>query len=142
MTERNFIDPQDVEGFAFDWGHLSLNVGPKVDGAGKFSAGVVHVPPGQGHSRHNHPGAEEIIYVLAGLAEQMAEDADGTPVTRQVRQGCTVFVPESRFHATLNTGAEPLALFNVYFPIGPEAVLRCLSDFRLIPPSTPPGTPP
>jgi predicted TIM-barrel enzyme len=27
-----------------------------------------------GHSRHNHPGAEEIIFVISGNGEQMVED--------------------------------------------------------------------
>jgi oxalate decarboxylase/phosphoglucose isomerase-like protein (cupin superfamily) len=137
MTERNFVYPEDVDRFAFDWGHLTLTIGPKVNGAQKFSAGVVHVPPGQGHSRHNHPGAEEIIYVLDGVGEQMVETPDGTPVTQQVRKGCTIFVPESRFHSTLNTGAEPMSLFVVYSPTGPEEFLRTLPDFRLVPPGAP-----
>lgn len=134
MTERNFIYPEDVERFAFDWGDLTLTCGPKVNGAARFSAGVVHLPPGQGHARHNHPGAEEIIYILSGTGTQMLEAADGTPAVQQVRQGCTIFVPESRFHSTLNTGTEPMSLFVVYAPTGPEEFLRSLPDFRLIPP--------
>ena len=47
--------------------------------------------------------------------------------------GCTVFVPESRFHSTLNTGTAPMQLFVVYSPAGPELVLRELPDFRIIP---------
>jgi oxalate decarboxylase/phosphoglucose isomerase-like protein (cupin superfamily) len=45
-----------------------------------------------------------------------------------------VFIPESRFHSTLNTGAGPMQLFVVYAPAGPELALRELPDFRLIPP--------
>ncbi|MEP7240643.1 MAG: cupin domain-containing protein, partial [Devosia sp.] len=95
--------------------------------------GVVDLPPGQGHSRHNHPGAEEIIYVISGDGEQMVEDEAGTPVTRKVGPGMTVFVPNSRFHSTLNTGAGPMQLFVVYSPAGPELALRELPDFRIIP---------
>ncbi|TIM91526.1 MAG: cupin, partial [Mesorhizobium sp.] len=47
---------------------------------------------------------------------------------------CTIYVPESRFHSTLNTGDGPMQLFVVYSPAGPELVLRELPDFRLIPP--------
>ncbi|MDZ7601964.1 MAG: cupin domain-containing protein [Hoeflea sp.] len=134
MSESFFIYPDEVDRFAFDWGHLTVTCGPTVNRAGKFSAGVVHVPPGQGHSRHNHPGSEEIIYVLEGAGEQMVEDTEGNPVTEQVRAGCTIFVPESRFHSTLNTGDAPMKLFVVYSPAGPEELLRQLPDFRLVHP--------
>lgn len=131
--ENNFVYPKDVDAFGFDWGQLSLTVAPEVNGAARFSGGVVDLPPGQGHTRHNHPGAEEIIFVISGQGQQMVEDPDGTAITRQVGPGCTVFVPESRFHATLNTGTEPMQLFVVYSPAGPERVLRDLPDFRILP---------
>jgi oxalate decarboxylase/phosphoglucose isomerase-like protein (cupin superfamily) len=108
-------------------------VAPEVNGAKRFSGGVVDLPPGQGHSRHNHPGAEEIIFVISGEGEQMVETPEGVPVTQKVSAGCTVFVPESRFHSTLNTGPGPMQLFVVYSPAGPELVLRDLPDFRLLP---------
>ncbi|MBN9308394.1 MAG: cupin domain-containing protein [Devosia sp.] len=133
MAENNFVYPRDVSAFGFDWGRLALTVAPEVNGARKFSGGVVDLPPGQGHSRHNHPGAEEIIFVISGEGEQMVETPEGVPVTQKVGPGCTVFVPESRFHSTLNTGSAPMQLFVVYSPAGPELVLRELPDFRLIP---------
>jgi oxalate decarboxylase/phosphoglucose isomerase-like protein (cupin superfamily) len=130
--EINFVYPKDVDAFGFDWGRLSLTVAPETNGAKHFSGGVVDLPGGQGHSRHNHPGAEEIIFVISGHGEQMVEDPDGTPVTQEVGPGCTIFVPESRFHSTRNTGTEPMQLFVVYSPAGPELALRALPDFRLI----------
>jgi oxalate decarboxylase/phosphoglucose isomerase-like protein (cupin superfamily) len=104
-----------------------------VNGAQRFSGGVVDLPPGQGHSRHNHPGAEEIIFVISGHGTQMVEDRDGNPEVVEVGPGCTVYVPESRFHSTLNTGIVPMQLFVVYSPAGPELMLRALPDFRKIP---------
>ena len=133
MTENNFVYPKDVEGFGFDWGRLSLTVAPEVNGAKTFSGGVVDLPPGQGHTRHNHPGSEEIIFVISGHGQQMVEAPDGVPEVRDVGPGCTVFVPESRFHSTLNTGSGPMQLFVVYSPAGPEQLLRELPDFRIIP---------
>jgi oxalate decarboxylase/phosphoglucose isomerase-like protein (cupin superfamily) len=132
--EQNFVYPRDVSAFGFDWGKLSLTVAPEVNGATTFSGGVVDLPSGQGHTRHNHPGSEEIIFVISGEGEQMVEDPDGNPITQKVGPGCTVFVPESRFHSTLNTGAGPMQLFVVYSPAGPERDLRNLPDFRLLPP--------
>ncbi len=131
--ENNFVGLKDVDRFGFDWGSLALTVGPEVNGAKKFSGGVVDLPSGQGHTRHNHPGAEEIIFVISGEGEQMVEEPDGTPVTVKVGPGTTVFVPESRFHSTLNTGAGPMQLFVVYSPAGPELALRELPDFRIVP---------
>lgn len=131
--EKNFVGPRDVDAFGFDWGRLALTVGPEVNGAKQFSGGVVDLPSGQGHTRHNHPGAEEIIFVISGEGEQMVEDPDGKPVTSKVGPGTTVFVPESRFHSTLNTGSGPMQLFVVYSPAGPELALRELPDFRIIP---------
>ncbi|WP_309085699.1 cupin domain-containing protein [Chelativorans sp.] len=132
-SERNFVYPDEVDVFAFDWGRLALTVGPEVSGAERFSGGVVDLQRGQGHARHSHPGAEEIIFVISGSGEQMVEDEAGSPVVHQVRAGCTIYVPESRYHSTLNTGNEPMRLFVVYSPAGPEQALRDLPDFRLIP---------
>jgi oxalate decarboxylase/phosphoglucose isomerase-like protein (cupin superfamily) len=132
-----FVYPADVENFGFDWGRLALTVGPDVNDAANFSAGVVFVPPGQGHTRHNHPGAEEIIFIIKGNGEQMVEDEAGIPVTRDVGPGCTIFIPESRYHSTQNTGSEPMEIFVVYSPTGPELALRELPDFRLIPAGNP-----
>ena len=131
--ERYFVYPKDVDAFGFDWGRLSLTVGPEVNDAKTFSGGVVDLPGGQGHARHNHPGSEEIIFVISGEGEQMVEDEAGNPVTKKVSAGCTVFVPDSRFHSTLNTGSGPMQLFVVYSPAGPEELLRELPDFRIVP---------
>ena len=134
MTKPNyFVYPKDVDAFGFDWGQLSLTVGPEINGASRFSGGVVDLPSGQGHTRHNHPGAEEIIFVIAGEGQQMVEDELGNPIVAEVRPGCTVYVPESRFHSTKNTGSGAMQLFVVYSPTGPEQALRELPDFRIIP---------
>ena len=130
--DKMFVYPKDVDAFGFDWGKLSLTCAPEVNGAMQFSAGVVDLPPGQGHARHNHPGSQEIIFVISGNGEQMVEDDDGNPVTRRVGPGCTVFVPESRFPSTLNTSDQPMQLFVVYSPAGPEVGLRDLPDFRIV----------
>ena len=133
--DKYFVYPKDVDKFGFDWGQLSLTVAPEVNGAKTFSGGVVDLPSGQGHARHNHPGSEEIIFVISGEGEQMVEDEQGNPIVKKVGPGCTVFVPDSRFHSTLNTGKGPMQLFVVYSPAGPELGLRELPDFRIIPKS-------
>jgi len=133
MTDNYFVYPKDVDGFGFDWGKLAVTVGPQVNNAGRFSGGVVDLPSGEGHARHNHPGAEEIIFVISGEGEQMVEDEDGNPIVKKVGPGCTIYIPESRFHATKNTSDGPMQLFVVYSPAGPEELLKELPDFRIIP---------
>ena len=56
---------------AFDWGVIK----PLVAGVSD-NVSLMHVVllPGQGHERHNHPDADEILYVLAGTGEQMVDD--------------------------------------------------------------------
>ena len=131
--KSNFVHPRDVRAFGFDWGSLALTVAPEVNGAKNFSGGVVTLPAGEGHLRHNHPDAEEIIFVISGNGEQMVEDEAGNPVTRTVGSGCTVYVPEGRFHSTLNTSDDVMTLFVVYSPAGPEKLLREAPDFSLLP---------
>jgi len=132
-TDKFFKYPNKVDNYGFDWGHLAVTLGPNVNGAKSFSAAVVHVPSGKGHDRHNHPGSEEIIFIIKGRGEQMIEDEEGSPHTHVVEAGCTVFIPESRFHSTLNTGDEEMEIFVVYSPAGPEEGLRELPDFHIIP---------
>ncbi len=91
----------------FDWGSISITVSPQASEAAAFSAGIVTIHPGGGHARHNHPGAEEIIHVISGRGEQMVEDEHGHPQVRTIGAGCSVYVPASRFHSTLNTSALP-----------------------------------
>ena len=131
--ERYFIEADDVETLAFDWGKISITVSPEASGARNFSAGIVVIAPGGGHSRHNHPGAEEIIHVISGRGTQMVEDGSGNPIAREIGPGCSVFVPESRFHSTLNTGGETMTVYVVYSPVGPEAILRSLPGCQIVP---------
>ncbi len=120
----------DVETLAFDWGNVRILSEPQVTGAQRHSFGVTEVLPGGGHSRHNHPGAEEIIYVLSGEGEQMVDDQP--PV--KVGPGSCIFIPDSVYHATLNTGSEPMRIIIVYAPAGPERLLREIPGCRVLPP--------
>lgn len=132
-AEKIFVYKDAVDTFAFDWGRLALTVGPEVNAAARFSGGIVDLEKGLGHARHNHPGAEEIIFVISGTGEQMVENERGEPIVQKVTPGCTIYVPESRFHSTVNTGDGPMQLFVVYSPAGPEQALRDLPDFRVEP---------
>jgi oxalate decarboxylase/phosphoglucose isomerase-like protein (cupin superfamily) len=134
MTDgRRFIGPDDVETLILDWGTLKWMTEVRVTGHNQIAAGVVILEPGKGHLRHNHPGSDEILYILGGEGRQMVEDDDGNPMYRQVRTGDMVFIPESVYHGTENTGWEPMRLLAVYSPGGPEAILRELPECRIVP---------
>lgn len=122
----------DVESLVFDWGTLQFVSAPEVTGAQRFSFGVVTLAPGKGHDRHNHPGVEEIIFVVSGEGEQTLGDQPAV----HVRPGASIFVPPDVPHSTLNTGSDPLQLVVVYAPAGPERELHNLPDCQVIPPAS------
>jgi oxalate decarboxylase/phosphoglucose isomerase-like protein (cupin superfamily) len=128
-----FVEEDDVETQVFDWGRLSWLTEPRVTAAGRFSAGVVTLEPGKGHDRHNHPGVEEILYVLEGRGRQTVQ-GPGTAVEREVGPGVLVHIPPDVYHSTINIGDGPLRIMAVYSPYGPEAELREMEGVRIEPP--------
>ena len=131
--DRRFVSPDDVETQMFDWGTIKWLSEPRVTGAKHITAGLVILEPGKGHTRHNHPGVEEILYVVSGTGLQMVEDAEGRPVRRPVSAGELVQIPADVFHETINTGWEPMRILAVYSPPGPEAFLRGLPECTIVP---------
>jgi oxalate decarboxylase/phosphoglucose isomerase-like protein (cupin superfamily) len=129
-----FIDEKDVETMGFDWGRFTVTFSPEVNCTKGLSGGFVTMRPRQGHTRHNHPGAEEIIVVLEGSGEQMVEDENGIPIVRTVGPGCTIYIPADRYHYTVNTSDKVMKVFVIYSPAGSERALRALPDCKLIPP--------
>jgi oxalate decarboxylase/phosphoglucose isomerase-like protein (cupin superfamily) len=131
MTAQTDIQPPLIDRAAlpthsFDWGAIKWLVTPTTTPGARLTFGEVLVMPGKGHSRHNHPDAEEILYILSGEGEQMVDD--GEPFT--VRAGDVMYIPAGVFHATLNTGWEPMRLIALYNPGGSELGLMELEDFR------------
>jgi oxalate decarboxylase/phosphoglucose isomerase-like protein (cupin superfamily) len=120
---------QDVDCLEFDWGKIYFLSEPAVTGANRFSFGIVELAQGKGHARHNHPGAEEIIYVVSGQGEQMVDDQP--PV--EVSPGSSIYIPADVYHSTVNTGTETLRLIVVYSPAGPERLLREIPGCKVVP---------
>jgi len=132
LTGLRFVRPSDVETMVFDWGTIKWMSEPRVTATSGFTMGVVLLEPGKGHVRHNHPGSEEILYVVCGQGRQMI-DINGER-WQPISPGDLVHIPADIFHATINTGWEPLKMIAVYCPPGPEAILRTLPGCRLIVP--------
>jgi quercetin dioxygenase-like cupin family protein len=122
---------EDVDSLLFDWGTIKFLSEPLVTGAKHFSFGLVILEPGKGHDSHNHPGVEEIIFVVSGEGEQTI-DGHG-PV--KIRPGASMHIPADVVHSTLNTGWEPLRLVVVYAPPGAERGLRDIPGCKVVPPN-------
>ena len=88
LEGKRFVEPEEVETQLFDWGLVKWLSEPDVTNAKRFSFGVVFIQPGKGHMKHNHPGVEEIIYVISGEGEQMVA---GNPVNCAVACGYIPF---------------------------------------------------
>ncbi|MEQ7124911.1 cupin domain-containing protein [Actinopolymorpha sp. B11F2] len=128
------IRPDELTTMTFDWGSIKWFVTPqRIDGAAS-SLGEVIVNPGRGHARHNHPDAEEVIYVISGEALQMVHDEE--PFV--IREGDAVHVPTAAYHSTLNTSWRPLRLIVTYVPGGEEQALTGAPDFGLVEPGVAP----
>jgi oxalate decarboxylase/phosphoglucose isomerase-like protein (cupin superfamily) len=119
----------DVDTLVFDWGKIQFLSDERTTGAKPMSFGSVRLEPGKGHSRHNHPDADEYIYVVSGTGEQMLDDHPAVPI----KAGACIWIPIGVYHSTLNTGSDALHLVVVYNPAGPEEGLRTMPDVQIIP---------
>jgi len=123
------IDPNSIPIQTFDWGAIKWLISPDRNKGAGMTFGEVVLLPGKGHSRHNHPESEEILYVLSGEGLQTLND--GEPFA--VKAGDTIYVPTAVFHSTVNTGWQTMRLLATYRPGGPEKVLEDLPDFKEVP---------
>jgi oxalate decarboxylase/phosphoglucose isomerase-like protein (cupin superfamily) len=134
---KRVVQPEEVPSSAFGWGMIKFLCEPVLTNAEHLTVGLVRLDPGRGHLRHNHPGSEEILFIISGEGEQMVEtdleERGGLPEYFPVRAHSLVHIPASVFHQTVNTGTEPMLLLAVYSPCGPEEVIRSLPDHRLLP---------
>lgn len=128
------VDPSKQETQTFDWGIIKWLVSPDITPGANITFGQVVLLPGEGHTRHNHPLSEEILYVLSGTGAQMVDDQPEFTV----RAGDTIYIPTAIYHSTINTGWEPLVLLAIYNPGGAERDLKNLPDFRAVPVGTAP----
>ena len=134
--KRTYVKEANVETQVFDWGRLSWLSEPQVTAAEKFSAGVVVLEPGKGHTRHNHPGCEEILFVLSGRGRQVVE-VGGESREEVIGPGVLVHIPPDYYHSTVNLGSETMRILAIYAPPGPEAELRRMQGVRIEPPEEP-----
>jgi oxalate decarboxylase/phosphoglucose isomerase-like protein (cupin superfamily) len=122
------VSPGELTTMSFDWGSIKWFVTPYAIKDARSSLGEVIVNPGKGHARHNHPDADEVIYVISGEAQQMVDD--GEPFA--IKEGDAVHIPKGVWHSTYNTTWRPLRLIVTYTPGGEEKALEAAPDYRLL----------
>jgi oxalate decarboxylase/phosphoglucose isomerase-like protein (cupin superfamily) len=122
------IKPSDVPTHSFDWGVIKWFVTPNQNKGANLTFGEVILLPGQGHERHVHPEAEEVLYVLSGEGKQMIDDQQSFTI----KAGDVIYIPKAVYHSTYNSSWEPLRLLAFYNPGGSEQALTQLPDFKEI----------
>lgn len=126
---ENTINRAALPTHSFEWGAIKWLVSPSTTPGAQMTFGEVMLLPGKGHTRHNHPDAEEVLYILSGEGEQTVNDGAPFPV----RAGDVLYIPTGAYHSTINTGWEPIRLIAIYNPGGSELGLAELPDHQETP---------
>lgn len=93
------------------WGPHEWLCRPGLTEARDLQVVRVTMPPGKGHAFHRHPAMEEVIYVVAGRAEQwVGRDS------RVLGPGEVAHIPKDVVHGTYNAGGEPLVFLAILSP--------------------------
>src|SRR5262245_12466131 len=93
------------------WGPHEWLCRPGLTEARDLQLVRVTMPPGKGHAFHRHPAMEEIIYVVAGRAEQWVGRDN-----RVLGPGEIAHIPKDVVHGTYNAGSEPLVFLAILSP--------------------------
>jgi oxalate decarboxylase/phosphoglucose isomerase-like protein (cupin superfamily) len=129
---KRIVNVKDVETQVFPWGTLSWLSEPRVTGTDNMTAGLVVLEPGKGHARHNHPGCDEVLFILAGEGVQTLEE-EGNFTKQTVKKGDLIRIPSGVFHSTMNTGTKTVYILAIYQFPGPETELRNSPDCKIKP---------
>lgn len=120
--------PQDLESLIFEWGTQQWVVGKN------FSLGLTVIPPSVAHTRHSHPGVEEMFYIISGEMEVTFYHGDREEKYRAT-PGSWVHIPPGVEHAGGCVSVEPVRFLVIYGPPGPETTqLRNSPECTVLPP--------
>ncbi|MCX7011989.1 MAG: cupin domain-containing protein [Candidatus Sumerlaeota bacterium] len=108
---RRFITAKDVQTERLPWGPHEWICRPGITAAEKLMLVRVTMPPGKAHKFHTHPCQEEIVYVLAGRAEQWVDKESKT-----LGAGEAAHIPAGVAHATHNAGETDLVFLAMLSP--------------------------
>jgi quercetin dioxygenase-like cupin family protein len=106
-----FIQAQDAQVEQLPWGPHEWLCRPGLTQAEKLLLVRVTMPPGKAHKFHRHPAMEEIIYVVAGRAEQWVDREK-----RLLGAGDSAHIPVNVVHGTYNAGSDSLVFLAILSP--------------------------
>jgi quercetin dioxygenase-like cupin family protein len=106
-----FIQSDDVQVEQLPWGPHEWLCRPGLTAAEKLLLVRVTMPYGQAHKFHRHPAMEEIIYVIAGQAEQWVDREK-----RLLGPGGAAHIPVDVVHGTYNAGPGNLVFLAILSP--------------------------
>jgi len=106
-----FVTSADVDVEELPWGPHEWLCRPGLTDARDLLLVRVRMPPGTGHAFHRHPAMEEIIYVVAGEAEQWVGEE-----TRRLGAGDIAHIPRDTVHGTYNAGGDTLVFLAILSP--------------------------
>ena len=133
------VSPNEVESVVSDYVVGKILSEPAITGVNSMSAVSVYFDPGQGHTRHRHVEADQLIFIISGEAEMMIEFTEGQPQYRLIRAGDLVTIPKNAFHSTMNNSWEPVKILAVYSPAGVEGGMRSAANFKVLAPGVVPA---
>jgi quercetin dioxygenase-like cupin family protein len=109
---EHFVTGQNVQHGDMPWCHVEWMSNLEIVGAKDILLVRATFPPGNAHKFHTHPGREEIIYVLEGVAEQWVGEQK-----RLLLPGEMAHIPKNTAHATRNAGTNTLKFLAILSPV-------------------------
>jgi quercetin dioxygenase-like cupin family protein len=114
-TSRHFVTSEAKQVEPSPWGPHEWLSRPGLTDAEELLLVRVIMPPGRAHQFHRHPAMEEIIYVIAGTAEQWVNDE-----RRTLSAGEIAHIPRDVVHGTYNAGDDTLVFLAMLSPASAE----------------------
>ena len=106
-----FVTKGELQVDPSPWGPHEWLSRPGLTAAEQLLMVRVLMPAGRAHQFHRHPAMEEIIYVVAGRAEQwVGRDR------RVLGPGEIAHIPKDVVHGTYNAGSEALVFLAILSP--------------------------
>ena len=109
---EHFVTSQNLQHGELPWCHVEWMSNPEIVGAKDILLVRATFPAGNAHKFHTHPGREEIIYVLEGVAEQWVAEQK-----RLLLPGDMAHIPKNTPHATRNAGTNTLKFLAILSPV-------------------------
>lgn len=105
MPDKKVIILDDVPFNPVEWGRSKVLVSPSSNGAEHVRVGLTEYHPDTPHEPHNHPGQEEVIWVLSGkgYTETHGKRQDLYP-------GAVAYIPGGLDHKTAAVGDKMTAI--------------------------------